>query len=234
MEKVKMPVMACNCEVCELKNTFIQFVQNTELDKICHIKVEKAYKTGDVVVKQGEEIKDFSYLKEGLLKIFRIGSTGKEQIISIAKPLDFVNLLSIFSDKYYNYSVAALTDSVVCSIKLSEVKRLASTNGDFAMNILEKMSRVSDKIIIETLEIRQRHVYGRVAFMLLYFSNHIYNSDIYDLPVTRKEIAEFIGVTTENVIRAMSTFREDKIIKINGKSIEIIDKPRLSKISEMS
>jgi CRP-like cAMP-binding protein len=222
MEKVKMPVMACNCEVCELKNTFIQFVQNTELDKICHIKVEKAYKTGDVVVKQG------------LLKIFRIGSTGKEQIISIAKPLDFVNLLSIFSDKYYNYSVAALTDSVVCSIKLSEVKRLASTNGDFAMNILEKMSRVSDKIIIETLEIRQRHVYGRVAFMLLYFSNHIYNSDIYDLPVTRKEIAEFIGVTTENVIRAMSTFREDKIIKINGKSIEIIDKPRLSKISEMS
>jgi CRP-like cAMP-binding protein len=234
MENTQIPILNCNCDNCELKNIFIQHVQFNDLDSICHNKIERKYNTGDIIVRQGEEIKDFSYLKEGLVKLFRIGSTGKEQIISIAKPLDFVNLLSIFSDRHYNYSVSALIPSVICSIKLDEVKRLAMTNGAFAITILEKISRISDKIIIEALEIRQRHVYGRVAFMLLYFSNHISNTTIFDLPVTRKEIAEMVGVTTENVIRAMSTFREDKIIKINGKSIEIIDKPRLMKISEAS
>ena len=59
-----------------------------------------------------------------------------------------------------------------------------------------------------------------------------YNSNIFELPVSRKEIGEFIDMTTENVIRTLSEFRKDNIIKINGKIIEIIDLSRLMQICE--
>ena len=226
--------LTCNCEICELKDIFLKHASTSDVENICNIKVEKEYKSGEIIVNQGEEINDFSYLKKGLVKLFRLGSTGKEQIISIAKPLDFVNLLSIFSDKYYNYSVSAIADSIICSIKLDEVKRLILGNGRFAFSIIEKMSRTSDKIIIDSLEIKQRQVFGRVAYILLFFSNYIFSGNLFELPVTRKEIAEITGMTTENIIRTMSTFRKDSIIRINGKTIEILDKARLLKISEVS
>ena len=69
--------------------------------------------------------------------------------------------------------------------------------------------------------------------MLLYFSGYIYQSNEFELPVSRREIADYIGMTTENVIRTLSEFRKDKIIKIFGKDIQIIDLRRLETISEL-
>ena len=57
---------------------------------------------------------------------------------------------------------------------------------------MTKISKISDKIILQTLDIRNRNLIGRVAYILLYFSNDIYNSQVFDLPVSRKEIADYI------------------------------------------
>jgi CRP/FNR family transcriptional regulator len=85
-----------------------------------------------------------------------------------------------------------------------------------------------------TLEIRQRRLYGRVAYMLLYFADEVYHSNEFELPVSRKEMAEFIGMTLENVIRTLSDLRKDNIIKIYGKDIFIVDQARLEKICELN
>ena len=66
----------------------------------------------------------------------------------------------------------------------------------------------------------------------LYFSDQVYFSDSFDLPLARKEIAELIAMTTENVIRILSEFRKDGILKINGKTIEICNRSRLQQIME--
>ncbi|MDP4290470.1 MAG: helix-turn-helix domain-containing protein, partial [Bacteroidota bacterium] len=57
-------------------------------------------------------------------------------------------------------------------------------------------------------------------------------SDVFELPVSRREIAELIGMTTENVIRIFSEFRKEGIIRINGKEITIVDKTRLQFLCE--
>ncbi len=222
----------CSCDLCELKTLFFESVSEEKLESLCSKKTETEFSKGELVFEVGKPITEFIYLKSGLVKLFKPGSSGKEQIITIAKPFDFVSLLSVFSDTHYNYSVSVLEDSVTCSLHLHEVKQLIRSNGDFALGIMEKMSRVSDKIILDSLSIRQHHLHGRVALILLYFADQIYYSDFYELPISRKEIAEYIGKTTENVIRTLSEFRKDKIIKIFGKSIEIVEKERLIQISE--
>ena len=221
----------CDCVNCELKSAFFQSFNESELALFCNRKVEKAYPKGELIISEGDEIKDFTYLKSGLIKLFKTNSSGKDQIITIAEPFDFVSLLSTFSDTHYNYSVSALEDSVICSLDLKEVKKFAMENGLFSFNLMEKMSKTSDKIILDSLEIRNRHLRGKVAYILLKFGIKIYNSMVFELPVSRREIAEYIGMTTENVIRTLSEFRRDKLIRINGKEIEIMDVETMKKIS---
>jgi CRP-like cAMP-binding protein len=221
----------CNCEKCELKGIFLGHLTETDIESFCARKIEKQFSKGEKIIEQGTEITEFTYLKSGLVKLFRRGDGGKEQIIAIAKPFDFVSLLSVFSENNYNYSVTAIEDSTTCILDLQFIKNIISSNGNLALHILEKMSKASDNIIVNILNIRQKQLRGRIASILIYFSEKIYSNSIFDLPLSRKEIAEYIGMTTENVIRILSEFRQDKIIKINGKTIEIEDMERLKAIS---
>lgn len=222
----------CNCEKCELKNLFFERVEEDEITRLCNIKYEKTFEVGETIIEAGSNIDDFVYLKSGLVKLFRTLDDGTEQIITFAKPFDFVSFLSVFSDTHYNYSVVALEESTICVLDFNEIKSLINSNGKFSLSILEKMSRISDKIILESLDIKQKHLKGRVAYMLLYFANYIYDNDEFDLPISRKEIAEYVGMSTENVIRTLSEFRKDKIIKIYGKAIEIVNKQSLQQIAD--
>ncbi|MCW3786137.1 Crp/Fnr family transcriptional regulator [Plebeiibacterium sediminum] len=222
----------CSCDKCELKELFFHNVTSKEIMSLCGSRVEKNYDKGDCIIEQGTTINEFIYLKSGLVKLYVTNTDGKEQILSFAKPFDFVSLLSVFSQNTYSYSVMAIDESTTCNISIHDVKKLLQNNGPFAMGILEKMSKVSDAVINESLQIRKRNLRGRIAYVLLHFRNDIYNSDYYELPVSRKEIAEYIGMTTENVIRALTEFRKDGIIKIFGKAIEIVSYKKLVQISE--
>lgn len=223
--------MKCNCEQCDLRNLFFSRLDTEAVETYCSGKVEKEYSSGELILKEGHLIQDFIYLKSGLVKLFRTDNQQKEQIITIAKPFDYVSLLSVFSNKEYNYSVSALEDSVTCNLNMEDIRNLILSNGNYAMGLIEKMSAVSDKIILESLEIRKKHLRGRVAHLLVYFHDKIYMQKEFNLPLSRKEIAEYVGMTTENVIRTMSEFRKDKVISISGKFIEIRDLETLRAIS---
>ena len=223
---------SCTCEHCELRELFVANLDEKNMDIICSGKVEKEYLAGEIILKEGTRIQDFSYLKSGLVKLFRSDQSGKEQIITIAKPMDYVSLLSVFSNERYNYSVTALEDSVTCNLKMDDIKSLINENGKLALNLLGKMSRVSDTIILESLEIRKKHLRGRVAYLLIYFSKTVFYADEFELPLTRKEMAEYVGMTTENVIRTLSEFRRDGILKIYGKTIQIANMESLQAIAE--
>jgi CRP/FNR family transcriptional regulator len=222
----------CSCEKCQLKSLFFSHVKIEEMTNICNIKIEREYTKGEPIINEGEPINEFLYMKEGLVKLSKADISGKDQIISFSKPFDFVSLLSVFSSKKYKYSVTAIEDTTVCSLDLQVVKKYAQENAMFTMDLIAHISEATDKILLDNLAIKRKHLKGRIAHVLLYFSDYIYNADEFELPISRREIAEYIGMTTENVIRTLSEFRKDNIIKIFGKDILINDKNRLKNISE--
>lgn len=222
----------CNCELCDLKTLFYTHLEEQQVEAFCSGKTEKEYKKGDTIVKEGSLIQDFVYLKSGLVKLYHTDSHQKEQIITIAKPFDYISLLSVFSNNRFSYSVKAIEDSVTCCLDMQNIINLVKTNGNYAIGIIEKMSTITDNIILSTLEIRKRNLRGRVAYVLMYFHDEIYHALEFELSLSRKEIGEYIGMTTENVIRTLSEFRKDKIISINGKVIEIRDLDKLKSIAQ--
>jgi CRP/FNR family transcriptional regulator len=222
----------CVCERCEFRDIVFSYLDNATVQELCNHKEEQSFRKGEIINIEGDRITDFKYLKSGLVKLFRKTSDGKEQIITITKPFEFVSNMSIFSEERYQYSVSAVEDSVVCIVKLGFIKDLFMKNGGFAMGLLTKISKINDKIINQTLDIRQKNLIGRVAFVLLYFTKEIYNTRIFDLPVSRQEIADYIGMSTANVIRTLSDFKKEGIIKIFGKTIEVVDINKLEILSK--
>ena len=222
----------CVCASCDFRDIVFAYLDDPAIQDLCNNKEEHSFRKGEIVNHEGEKITDFKYLKSGLVKLYRRTNTGEEQVITITRPFEFVSNMSIFSEERYKYSVSAVEDSVVCVVKLDFIKALFMKNGGFAMGLLTKISKINDKIINQTLDIRQKNLVGRVAFVLLYFTKEIYNSMVFDLPVSRKEIADYIGMSTANVIRTLSEFKKDGIIKVFGKTIEIVDINKLEIISK--
>lgn len=222
----------CVCENCEFRDVVFSYLDEATIQQLCDNKEEQSFRKGEVINHEGEKITNFKYLKSGLVKLYRRTSDGDEQVITITRPFEFVSNMSIFSEERYRYSVAAIEDSVVCVVKLEFIKELFMKNGGFAMGLLTKISKINDKIINQTLDLRQKNLVGRVAFVLLYFTKEIYNTRVFDLPVSRKEIADYIGMSTANVIRTLSDFKHEGIIRVFGKTIEIVDIGKLEILSK--
>ena len=222
----------CVCANCDFRDVVFAYLDDPAIEELCNNKEEQFFRKGEIINHEGEKIINFKYLKTGLVKLYRRTATGEEQVITITRPFEFVSNMSIFSEEKYQYSVSALEDSVVCMVKLDFIKELFLRNGGFAMGLLTKISMINDKIISQTLDIRQKNLVGRVAYVLLYFSKEIYVSRVFDLPVSRKEIADYIGMSTANVIRTLSDFKKETIIRVFGKTIEIVDINKLEIISK--
>lgn len=229
MNEKKKP---CSCASCDFREVVFSYLDELSVEDLCDHKEELFFRKGEIINHEGEKISNFKYLKSGLVKLYRRTPNGDEQVITITRPFEFVSNMSIFSEERYQYSVSALEDSVVCMVNLDFIKQLFLKNGGFAMGLLTKISRISDKIISQTLDIRQKNLIGRVAFVLLYFTNDIYKSRVFDLPVSRKEIADYIGMSTANVIRTLSDFKKEGIIRVFGKTIEVVDVAKLEVISK--
>jgi CRP-like cAMP-binding protein len=222
----------CICANCDFRDIVFSYLDDPAIEELCDNKEEQFFHKGEIINHEGEKITTFKYLKSGLVKLYRRTSSGEEQVITITRPFEFVSNMSIFSEERYQYSVSALEDSVVCTVKLEFIKQLFFKNGGFAMGLLTKISMINDKIISQTLDIRQKNLIGRVAYVLLYFTKEIYNSRVFDLPVSRKEIADYIGMSTANVIRTLSDFKKEGIIRVFGKTIEVVNVDKLEIISK--
>ena len=156
----------------------------------------------------------------------------KDHIISIALPKSFIGFLTVFSQDHYGYSITALEETTLCFIEIELIQEIILNNGGFALNVLSKISEVSHEIIYKRVNIYSKRLRGRIAYLLIVLSKEIFFKTRFDLPVTRREIGELIGMSTANVIRVFSEFQRDNIVKINRSAIEITNFSMLEKVSK--
>ena len=127
---------ASQCDVCIYKSFIFDELTREELALINLSKKEADFEPGEIIVSEGEEISEFLYLKSGLVKLHKHIVNRQDQIINIAKPLDFIGLLSVFSNHRYLFSITAIEASSVCFIDLKVIQKLIRENGAFASSII--------------------------------------------------------------------------------------------------
>jgi CRP/FNR family transcriptional regulator len=220
------------CEKCVFRNLLFGSLNPQEFRLINNARAEKIFYKGEVIKKEGDKFTSFLYLRTGLVKLYKTDQAGKDHILSINKPGDFVSLLHLFSNSFYQYNIAALEETHACEVEMETIIRLVKTNGDFALNVMKRMGVIADDVISSLFNKAQLQIRGKVASIILYFSDQVYNKQKFVLPVTRREIAELIAMSTENVIRTLSEFKTDNILRFNGKEVTIVDYQRLVAISK--
>lgn len=115
---------------------------------------------------------------------------------------------------------------------LVSITSIVKKNGDFALDFLMKLSEASNSVLAQQLMMKSKNLSGRIALVLIRFANEIYKNNTFDLPISRSEMADMIGMASKNVIRAISDLRKDNIIEISGKQIKIIDPKKLEQIAQ--
>ena len=229
-KQVKGQCSLDNCIECGLRSSVFSSLTQPELGFLSEGKDLLIRPKGAVIVRQGEPVRNFIFLRKGLAKLSRNTADGHEQIIGIARPRDFVGLLSLFSSAVYQYTISTIEDSEFCLVDFAVIEKMVEENGFFARQLLEKISMVADRLLDTRLELNSRQLRGRIAYIIIMFSVDIYQSSTFDLPISRKEIGDLIDMRVENVIRILSEFRKDGIIRIEGTKIEILNRPLLERI----
>ncbi|MFW5886178.1 MAG: Crp/Fnr family transcriptional regulator [Bacteroidota bacterium] len=180
-----------------------------------------SYHKKDVVFRQGTRTSHVMLVTEGLVKIYKLGKNGKTVMLKLAGPGEFIGMMSIFGDTIHQYSAMSIMSSEVLFIDFPIFNNVIKNNGEFALKIIGDLSKNGLYIFQKLICQAHKQLPGRVADVLLYFMEVIYKDEKFEMPLTRKELAELAGTTKESFIRTLSEFKNDKIIEMDGTKIEI-------------
>ncbi len=194
-------------------------------------KVEIRYNKGEVIAKQGSFASHVIFLKEGLVKVYLEGNS-KDLILKIIPSNTLITLSSIFEgNNTFLYSAATYIDSTASLIDTELFKQLIRKNPAFASKIINILNENTAQVYGRFYALTRKQSHGRVADILLCLSQRIYKSQQFNLLLSRNDLADLTGLSPESVIRIFKEFKEEKLIEVKGKSIEILNFEKLQKIS---
>jgi len=220
-----------NCNDCPLKceiyKTIIENGGDFTTLKPLHVNLKK----NENICKQGTQVTHAIYIVSGTAKLYIEGLDNHNIILYILKPHSYVGLLSFFETPQYHYTVKPLEEACVCMVDLNIVKQLYIENHTFLISLNKAFGKSVALIMRKIITLNQKNIRGRVADSLLYLSD-LYNKNKFNMMLTRKELGELSSISEENTVRLLTEFKQENIIKVEGREIEILDKPLLKRISE--
>jgi len=224
------PAINKNDEFLKLKNWLLDFfLSDSDINDI--IKAHVYYKKGETICKQGTYTSYAMIQASGLSKLYVEDTNEKIFNFKLSKPICFIGLSTLFGNQYFNFSAQAILPSSIYLIEKEAIKKLLHTNTKFTNKILELISNDYEFTLTRMSVLANKHAHGRIAELLLYMHENIHEN-ITESSLSRKDIAEFAGMSTENAVRILSELKNDNIIKINKNGIEIINHDLLKIISK--
>jgi CRP-like cAMP-binding protein len=174
-------------------------------------------------------------VNSGIVKIYKTGIDGKEQIIRFAKTGDIIGFRSVLSKELACTTAKVIEDAVICFIPSENLFALVKENPAFSMQLMQLTCKELGEANNFITDIAQKTVRERLAEILLLLMDTFSLDDkkVLQISLTREELANMVGTATESVIRLLSEFRSDGLIDLHGRKISILDIPGLRKISNM-
>jgi CRP/FNR family transcriptional regulator, polysaccharide utilization system transcription regulator len=194
-------------------------------------KKQLIYSKGENICKQGAFAPYVLYVLNGMVRVFVESGLEKHLNIAIENKGSYIGFNTVFGESIYNYSAAALSDATICMIDKMALNKLFHQNKDFALSIISKNCR-TEKLLLSLLRTQaHKQMPGKLAATLLYLNNSdLQNQKVYNF-LSRKDIADFAGITPESTIKLLKEFEKDELISLNGKSVIILDENRLKEVA---
>ena len=223
-----------SCDSCFIRtHPLFRHLDDDEIHHVTLEKITESYKRGSIIYQEGNRMNGFYCVQKGIIKIYKTGFDGKEQIIRFAKSGDIIGYRSVISNELACTTTAVLEDCLVCHIPTSVLFNLVKTNGSFAVELMKLTCKELGEANAYITDIAQKTVRERLAEILLLLHDEFGSNEqgILALSLTREDLSNIVGTATESVIRLLSEFKSDGLIELNGRKIKILDKPGLKSIA---
>jgi len=223
----------CKCCTCTESSIF-KTLTPEDLSIIDQNRINNSYKKGDVLYREGNRIMGCYCVMSGILKIFKTGNDGKEQIIAFARKGDITGYRSVLSNEPACSTAEVIEDASICFIPSSIIFSFVKKNSDFALSLMQVSCKELNQANSYIKDIAQKTVRERLAeVLIMLFDTFGEDKDGFlSISLTREELANIVGTATESVIRLLSDLKSENLISISGKKIKINDKKILKKISD--
>jgi len=222
--------MKNDCRNCSLKSRAASKLNDEEIGILSLNCALVKFKKGDQLIKQGSFSSNVAYLRTGLAKI-HIEGPYHEQIVRIVRAPGYLGLPTTFGYKINQYSVTVIEEAEVCFIEIDTFRALLKSNHEFSYEIMLELCKNELEAFNRCANRTQKQIRGKIADVLLEFSDVIYNSSSFTLPITQEDLGDLVDSSRESISRVLKEFDKDGIIKIVGKKIEICNRKSLQIIS---
>jgi CRP/FNR family transcriptional regulator, polysaccharide utilization system transcription regulator len=224
------------CGECAMDSgSLFRHLTSDETQMLNYQKDFRLYKRGTILYQEGGRISGFYCINSGIIKVFKTGFDGKEQIIRFAKRGDFIAYRSVLSNEPACTSAKVIEDSQVCFIPSDILIQLTRANSNFSLELLKLACHELGEANSFITDIAQKTVRERLAEILILLAKDfgLDENKYLKISLTREELANIVGTATESVIRLLSEFKSDKLVELTGRKIRILNIKALEKISNV-
>ena len=222
---------------CDLKSCFLcrhclpEWLPALEANKKTLV-----YKKGELIFREGDEVKGMYFIFKGTVKVHKKWGSEKELIIRFAKDGEIIGHRGLGDEIIYPVSGTALEPTIACYIDLDFFRTTLKVNNDFAVLLLlfyaEELQRSERKMNI----LAHMQVKGRIAYSLLSLKNKfgLTGNGGINIILSRQDLASYCGTTYETLFRFLNELATEKIISVDNKNITILKEEQLMNLTKHS
>lgn len=206
---------------CAKKVPIFGSLSDREILKITKMITHKNYKKGEALIHEGEKSDKLFIINKGQVKRSKYTVNGKEQILDIISCGDFFGELNLFNaEQPTNFTAYAIEETEICQITKKDIDAVMAVHPDIAIKLLKEVTlRLAHaENLAQNLATKDPEV--RIAQMIIEFCQKFGTKKsegiLIHLPITREEIASYVGVTRETISRKLSKFEDLGLISLVG------------------
>jgi len=234
IEFSKIKATCSNCNLHEL--CLPHGLQATDLKKLeVVVKGSHPIEKGKHLYRTDDIFESFYAIRSGSVKVYVINESGEEQIIGFYFPGEIIGFDGIEHHKHLT-SAVALETTTFCSLPYDKINDICMQIPDLQNQMFRLLSREISNENQLLLTINKRSAEERIASFLISLSSRFkklgYSAKEYNLPMSRQEIGNYLGLTIETVSRLFSKFQRNGLVTINRKSIRLENLPAIHAICD--
>ena len=204
-------------------------LSHEERMEIVEIASSRSFEKGETVYRAGDEGGTLFVLHTGRAKLFRLNANGKEQVLRVVEPGEFIGELSLFSSLPLADNAQVLEATTMCILQGKRLKELMAKYPSIAFKVMDELSRRLEKAENRIEDISLSSVTKRVVGALLDLSEG--KKEII-LPMTKGDLASQLGMSQETLSRKLTALQEDGFIVLKGqRKIVIKNRQELEEIN---
>jgi len=201
-----------------------------QLDEVVNSMADQTFDRGQTVLSEGEAAEGFFVLVQGKVKIFKLSTEGKEQILHFVGQGESFGEVPMFSGGRFPASAETTEKSRIFFFPRAAFLNLIGTDPTLAMNMLADLSKRLRQMTRLVEELSLKEVPSRLAAYILYLSSENESDDV-GLDITKGQLASLLGTIPETLSRILGKMSAQKVISVQGRKLKILDRTILEDLA---